>query len=136
MKIKSAVLREPNKPLTIEELELDPPKEKEVLVKYAYTGYCHSDLSVMTGAVHMDLPMAIGHEAAGIVEKVGPGVTTLKKGDHVVTIGGVHGTVVGLKNQGKIVVIKVDKNTNLSVVKSSIAGLAESVSEQDTRIEA
>ena len=60
----------------------------------------------------------------------------LKKGDHVVTIGGVHGTVVGLKNQGKIVVIKVDKNTNLSVVKSSIAGLADSVSEQDTRIEA
>jgi Zn-dependent alcohol dehydrogenase len=84
MKIKSAVLREPNKPLTIEELELDPPKEKEVLVKYAYTGFCHSDLSVMTGAVHMDLPMAIGHEAAGIVEAVGPGVTTLEKGDHVV----------------------------------------------------
>ena len=51
MKIKSAVLRETNKPLAIEELELDPPKEKEVLVKYAYTGYCHSDLSVMTGAM-------------------------------------------------------------------------------------
>ncbi len=60
----------------------------------------------------------------------------LKKGDRVVTIGGVHGTVVGLKNQGKIVVIKVDKNTNLTVVKSSIAGLAESVTEEDTRIEA
>lgn len=61
---------------------------------------------------------------------------TLKKGDHIVTIGGVHGTVVGFKNQGKIVVIKVDKNTNLSVVKSSIAGLADSVTDQDTRIEA
>lgn len=61
---------------------------------------------------------------------------TLKKGDHVVTIGGVHGTVVGFKNQGKIVVIKVDKNTNLSIVKSSIAGLADSVTDQDTRIEA
>ncbi len=61
---------------------------------------------------------------------------TLKKGDHIVTIGGVHGTVVGLKNQGKIVVIKVDKNTNLSIVKSSIAGLADSVTDQDTRIEA
>lgn len=59
----------------------------------------------------------------------------IKKGDRIVTIGGVHGTVVGLKNQGKIVVIKVDKNTNLTVVKSSIAGLAESVSEEDTRIE-
>ncbi len=60
----------------------------------------------------------------------------LKKGDRIVTIGGVHGTVVGLKNQGKIVVIKVDKNTNLTVVKSSIAGLAESVTEEDTKIEA
>jgi Zn-dependent alcohol dehydrogenase len=84
MKIKSAVLRAPNKPLSIEELELDPPKQREVLVKYAYTGFCHSDLSVMTGAVHMDLPMAIGHEAAGVVEDVGPGVTSVKKGDHVV----------------------------------------------------
>jgi preprotein translocase subunit YajC len=63
-------------------------------------------------------------------------MAALKKGDRVVTIGGVHGTVVGLKNQGKIVVIKVDKNTNLTVVKSSIAGLAESVTEEDTRIEA
>jgi preprotein translocase subunit YajC len=60
----------------------------------------------------------------------------LKKGDKIVTIGGIHGTVVGLKNQGKIVVIKVDKNTNLTVVKSAIAGLAESVTEEDTRIEA
>ena len=60
----------------------------------------------------------------------------IKKGDRIVTIGGVHGTVVGLKNQGKIVVIKVDKNTNLTVVKSSIAGLAESVTDEDTKIEA
>ena len=63
-------------------------------------------------------------------------IEALKKGDRIVTIGGVHGTVVGLKNQGKIVVIKVDKNTNLTVVKSSIAGLAESVTEEDTKIEA
>jgi len=60
----------------------------------------------------------------------------LKKGDKIVTIGGVHGTVVGLKNKGNIVVIKVDKNTNLTVVKSAIAGMAESVTEEDTRIEA
>lgn len=60
----------------------------------------------------------------------------VKKGDRIVTIGGVHGTIVGLKNQGKIVVIKVDKNTNLTVVKSSIAGLAESVTDEDTVIEA
>lgn len=59
----------------------------------------------------------------------------LKKGDRIVTVGGVHGTVVGLKQQGKIVIIKVDKNTNLTVIKSSIAGLAESVTEEDTKIE-
>jgi len=84
MKIKSAVLREPKKPLTIEDLELDPPKEREVLVKNAFSGFCHSDLSLMNGAIVMDLPFAIGHEVAGIVEEVGPGVTKLKKGDHVV----------------------------------------------------
>jgi S-(hydroxymethyl)glutathione dehydrogenase/alcohol dehydrogenase len=51
MKIKSAVLREANKPLTIEELELEPPKENEVLIKYAYTGFCHSDLHLMLGEI-------------------------------------------------------------------------------------
>ena len=62
-------------------------------------------------------------------------IEAIKKGDRIVTIGGIHGTVVGLKNNGKIVVIKVDKNTNLTVVKSSIAGLAESVTDEDTKIE-
>jgi S-(hydroxymethyl)glutathione dehydrogenase/alcohol dehydrogenase len=84
MKIKSAVLREPNKPLTIEELELAPPKEKEVLVKSAFTGFCHSDLHLMLGEIPIALPLAIGHEMAGVVEDVGPGVTKVKKGDHVV----------------------------------------------------
>jgi S-(hydroxymethyl)glutathione dehydrogenase/alcohol dehydrogenase len=84
MKIKSAVLRETNRPITIEELELDPPKEKEVLIKNAFTGFCHSDLSLINGAIVMDLPFAIGHEAAGVVVEVGPGVTKLKKGEHVV----------------------------------------------------
>ena len=60
----------------------------------------------------------------------------IKKGERVVTIGGVQGTVQGLKNQDKLVVIKVDKNTNLTVVKSAIAGMADSVTEEDTRIEA
>jgi S-(hydroxymethyl)glutathione dehydrogenase/alcohol dehydrogenase len=84
MKVKSAVLREPNKPLTIEELELAPPKEKEVLVKSAFTGFCHSDLHLMLGEIPIALPLAIGHEMAGVVEDVGPGVTKIKKGDHVV----------------------------------------------------
>ncbi len=84
MKIKGAVLRETNKPYSIEELELEPPKEKEALIRYVYTGYCHSDLSNLLGHVQMMLPLVAGHEAAGIVEEVGPGCTKVKKGDHVV----------------------------------------------------
>lgn len=84
MKIKGAVLREAKKPYSIEELELEPPKEKEALVRYVYTGYCHSDLSNLLGNVEMALPIVAGHEAAGVVEEVGPGCTKIKKGDHVV----------------------------------------------------
>ena len=84
MKIKAAVLRECNKPLTIEELELEPPKEKEVLVKYRYTGFCRSDLHHLLGELGASVPMVVGHESAGVVEEVGPGVTKIKKGDHVV----------------------------------------------------
>jgi len=84
MKISGAVLREPGKPYSIEELELEPPKEKEVLVRYAYTGYCHSDLHNLLGEVQMALPLVAGHEAAGVVEELGPGCTKVKKGDHVV----------------------------------------------------
>lgn len=83
MKIKAAVLREYGKGYNIEELELEPPHAGEVLVKYAYTGYCHSDLSVMKGRIQMALPMVAGHECAGVVEAVGPGVTRVQVGDHV-----------------------------------------------------
>ena len=78
MKIKGAVLREPKQPYSIEELELAPPKEKEALVRYVYTGYCHSDLHNLLGDVDMVLPFVAGHEAAGIVEEVGPGCTKIK----------------------------------------------------------
>ena len=78
MKTKAAVQRAWAEPYTIEELELDPPKEGEVLVKVAHTGYCHSDLSGWKGIYGLDiLPCVAGHEAAGVVEAVGPGVTTL-----------------------------------------------------------
>ncbi len=83
MKVKAAVLREINKGYSIEELELDAPKEGEALVKYAYTGFCHSDLSNTKGFTKMKLPMVAGHEAAGIVQEVGPGTTRVKPGDHV-----------------------------------------------------
>ncbi len=83
MKIKGAVLREVNKPYSIEELELDAPKAGEVLIRYVYSGYCHSDLHLMLGEIPIALPLVAGHEGAGIVEEVGPGVTSVKKGDHV-----------------------------------------------------
>jgi Zn-dependent alcohol dehydrogenase len=84
VKVKAAVLREVNKGYSIEELELEPPHVGEALVKYLYTGYCHSDLSNATGRIQMALPMVAGHECAGVVEAVGEGVTRVKVGDYVV----------------------------------------------------
>lgn len=84
MKIRAAVIREANKPYSIEELELDAPKQGEVLIKYAYTGYCHSDLHVQLGEIPIAMPMVAGHECSGIVQEIGPGVTRVQKGDHVV----------------------------------------------------
>ena len=55
----------------------------------------------------------------------------LKKGDKVITIGGIHGTIAGIKNQGKILVLKIDKNLNININRSGIAGLADSVTESD-----
>ena len=75
---------ETSRPLTIHEVELDPPQEGEVLVRIGAAGLCHSDLSVINGDRPRPTPMALGHEAAGTVEKLGPGVNTLLPGDHVV----------------------------------------------------
>ncbi len=83
MRIRGAVLREFNKGYSIEELELDPPKQGEALVRYAFAGYCHSDLSNTTGYTPMGMPLVAGHEASGVVMEIGPGVTRVKPGDHV-----------------------------------------------------
>lgn len=86
MKTKAAVLRDWEGEIAIEELDLEPPKENEVLVKVAHTGWCHSDLSIWKGIYGLDiLPFVMGHECAGIVEEVGPRVDHLKPGDHVVS---------------------------------------------------
>jgi alcohol dehydrogenase len=94
MKTRAAVLSamgtsgpyETSKPLAIEELELDPPGPGEVLIRIKAAGLCHSDLSVINGDRPRPLPMALGHEAAGIVEEVGSGVADLTRGDHVVCV--------------------------------------------------
>lgn len=85
MRMKAAVCRKPKVPVKIEEVELAAPKEKELLVKTMFTGFCHSDYSLFVGAAPFALPAIPGHEAAGIVVDIGPGVTSVQKGDHVVT---------------------------------------------------
>ena len=94
MKVRAAVLNEmgaehpyaKSKPLSIEEVELKPPGPGEILVRMGAAGLCHSDLSVINGDRPRPTPMALGHEAAGVVEALGPGVDDLKKGDHVVLV--------------------------------------------------
>lgn len=84
MKTRVAVQYAPGEPIRVEEVELDPPKEHEVQVRMVAAGICHSDYHVVTGELPTYLPMALGHEGAGIIEAVGPGVTNYKVGDHVV----------------------------------------------------
>ncbi|MCA0157658.1 NDMA-dependent alcohol dehydrogenase [Tsukamurella sp. M9C] len=84
MKTKAAVLLEAGKPFEIMELELDGPGPGEVLIKYTAAGLCHSDLHLTDGDLPPRYPIVGGHEGSGIIEEVGPGVTKVKPGDHVV----------------------------------------------------
>ena len=84
MRIRAAVLRHPSQPVAIEEVELDPPKAEEVLVRVAAAGVCHSDVRYADGDLGPGRwPMVLGHEGAGVVESVGEAVTHLVPGDHV-----------------------------------------------------
>jgi alcohol dehydrogenase len=74
------------KPISVETIDLDDPGPGEVLVKMGAAGLCHSDLSIINGDRPRPMPMVIGHEAAGIVEKLGSGVDDLKQGDHVILV--------------------------------------------------
>jgi len=82
--LKAAVLYEVNKPLVIEEIDIDEPGPGKVMVKTVSSGVCHSDLHNIEGTFPIDMPVVLGHEAAGIVERVGEGVTYVQPGDHVV----------------------------------------------------
>ena len=82
--MKAAVCYEFGQPLVVEEIELDPPRTGEVRVKLAACAICHSDIHYMEGAWGGSLPAVFGHEAAGVVEEVGPHVTGARPGDHVV----------------------------------------------------
>lgn len=84
MKIKAAVVYELSGPFIIEEVELDDPRDDEVLVRVAGTGLCNTDLGFRNGTLPTAFPVVLGHEGAGVVEKVGKRVTKVQPGDHVV----------------------------------------------------
>jgi alcohol dehydrogenase len=94
MKMRAAVIREmmkprpykESRPFAIEEVEIDPPGEGEVLVRIRAAGLCHSDLSTVNGDRPRPMPMVLGHEAAGEVAELGPGVKDLAPGDHVILV--------------------------------------------------
>jgi S-(hydroxymethyl)glutathione dehydrogenase/alcohol dehydrogenase len=87
MKTKAAVAHNAGAPLTIETVDLDGPKAGEVLVEIRATGICHTDEFTLSGADPEGLfPAILGHEGAGVVVDVGPGVKSLKKGDHVIPL--------------------------------------------------
>ena len=82
--MKAAVLTAINTPLQIMDLQQEGPKQGEVRVKVKATGVCMSDWHMMNGDWPAKLPLVPGHEAAGIIEEVGPGVAKIKRGDHVI----------------------------------------------------
>jgi S-(hydroxymethyl)glutathione dehydrogenase/alcohol dehydrogenase len=84
MKVPAAVLYDTHQPFVIEELDLAEPREGEVLVRLAASGVCHSDWHLVTGATKHPMPVVAGHEGAGVVEAVGPGVQRIAPGDHVI----------------------------------------------------
>ncbi len=83
--MKAAVMREVNAPLQIEEVQVDKPGPREVLIRTGATGVCHSDLHFVEGKYTCSLPTILGHEAAGTVEAVGELVAYVKPGDRVIT---------------------------------------------------
>ena len=85
MKTRAAVMWEGSGPYEVCEIDLDPPKQDEVLVRYDHAGLCHTDEHLRSGDITFTPPMVGGHEGSGVVEEVGPGVTHLKPGDHFVT---------------------------------------------------
>jgi S-(hydroxymethyl)glutathione dehydrogenase/alcohol dehydrogenase len=83
---KAVICRERNQPVVVEEIEIDPPQQGEVMIKMIACGICHSDASAVNGTLMaFPLPLVMGHEGAGIVVATGPGVSNLQVGDHVLS---------------------------------------------------
>jgi len=82
--VKAAVMRSRGAKLSVEDVDLEPPRAGEVAVRLVATGICHSDLNGLRGPRELRTPLVLGHEGAGVVESIGPGVTAAAPGDHVV----------------------------------------------------
>ena len=85
MRAKAVISREVNKPVVVEEIEVAAPRTGEVMVKLAACGVCHSDLSATNGTIPFPPPLILGHEGAGVIIEVGPGVSDFAVGDHVLS---------------------------------------------------
>ena len=83
---KAVIVREWNKPVSVEEVAVESPRRGEVMVKIAACGVCHSDLSGANGTIPLPPPLVLGHEAAGVIEELGEGVDDVAVGDHVVIV--------------------------------------------------
>src|SRR5687768_17295771 len=83
-KAKAVLCRELDKPVVVEEIEVESPWRAEVMIKVAACGVCHSDLSATNGTIPFPPPLVLGHEGAGVIVEVGEGVIELKVGDRVV----------------------------------------------------
>uniref|UniRef100_A0A8C9NMY3 Alcohol dehydrogenase-like N-terminal domain-containing protein n=1 Tax=Serinus canaria TaxID=9135 RepID=A0A8C9NMY3_SERCA len=87
IRCRAAVAWAPGKPLSIEEVEVAPPKTGEVRIKIVATGICHTDDHTLKGSLSgVEFPVILGHEGAGIVESIGEGVTSVKPGDKVIPL--------------------------------------------------
>lgn len=84
MQINAAIARERGAPFSIETIEIEEPRENELLVKVVATGICQNDIKVRDGYLGTPMPVVLGHEGAGVVEKVGAAITKVQPGDHVV----------------------------------------------------
>jgi S-(hydroxymethyl)glutathione dehydrogenase/alcohol dehydrogenase len=84
--MKAAVMREANKPLSIEDVTISKPGPREVLVRLKAIGVCHSDVHFWDGNFPTEMPVILGHESAGVVEQVGSMVSAVKPGDHVIPL--------------------------------------------------
>ena len=118
--MKAAILENLNKPLKIAEIELTELEVGQVLVKNIISGLCGAQLHEINGNKGNEkfLPHLMCHEGCGIIEAIGPGVSTVKKGDKVVTSGGITGTITRVVDNDKVEV-EISENVTVEVIRGT-----------------